>query len=1011
MSATPEWLPGHEQETPALRRSQRRIFLILLAVLIVCVPIAFALTPEWAGSGERPLTYGDSPLYISEYMTTNTHFYDTQGDDADWIEVCNGGTEEIDLRGFALVMGSRSFLFPRFTLAPGAFAVVWLDGGGNTSWHAPFKLQAVGGEIFYLKDRAGDVVDEVVTQELTRNTSVTRVPDAAGSVTEAISAAPTPGFPNTAEGAADYTASRYIENETGIVLNEILAANGSVIADEFGNYVDYIELRNTTDRAVDISGFGLSDSEDNPLKWAFPRGTILPAGGYVLVHLSPDYELVAEDGTVTLKESRTGAFLAPFGLNKLGETVFLTSAEGFFLDKIETGSIKKDQVLLRQQDGSWLRSFAASPGYENSTSGAQLSQQGQNVTLSAADLQISEASSRNSAVAPVDGQYYDWIELYNPTDKPICLSGYTLSDDLAVPSKYTLPDVTLPAGGYQLIYADEAVLEKVLCTGFALNGSSFVALFSPDGERLDYVRLTELPANVSKGRNLGSTAWVYFEAPTPGKANGKGVSRIADAPTADKAAGLYNGVDGLTVTLSGEGAIHYTTDGSVPTASSPRYTAPLLIKKTTALRAICVADGAVTSPAATFSYIVNENHAVDVLSLVSDPDGLFSEKSGIYATGPNASSNFPDLGANFGQDWERACTMQLLPVSGEESGFSVDCGLSIFGAYSRAYTKKSMKVRFRDVYGAGKLNYPVFSNRDFTEYESLVIRTGGQDSHKSMIKDDLTVSLADGLVDTMATRPVVLYINGEYYGMYYIREKIREDFVASHYNVSPESVDILQANGYTINAGSNEDWLALMDYVKSHDLTKTENYAYVADRIDVQNYIDYLIAELYCGNTDQGNIRFFRSSEGDGKWRWILYDTDLGFQGGRLNSAWELFNPNGTGASDAISTTMINKLLKNNTFRALFVERLEYQMDNIWNTERVLSYIDHYAEVWKDEGQKNHDHWGYETPWESAISDLRYFARHRMDALRDEFETSSRVRAIIALTDEELDRCFKETVD
>ena len=319
-------------------------------------------------------------------------------------------------------------------------------------------------------------------------------------------------------------------------------------------------------------------------------------------------------------------------------------------------------------------------------------------------------------------------------------------------------------------------------------------------------------------------------------------------------------------------------------------------------------------------------------------------------------------------------------------------------------------MRFRDIYGAGKLNYAVFDNRDFAEYESIVIRPGGQDTFRCMMKDDMTTTLADGILDVMASRPVILYINGDYYGVYYIREKISEHFIASHYGVSPESVDLLQGNGYTVNAGDNADWLALMDYVKDHDLTVDEHYQYVADRVDLQNFADWQIAELYCGNTDQGNIRFFRSSENDGKWRWIFYDTDLGFQGGNLSSAWELLNPNGTGAGDAISTRLINKLLKNKNFRALFVERLEYQMKNIWNTERVRAEIDRFAAIWEPEADRNSTRWEHSTVWADNVWGLHYFARNRMDALRDEFEDSARVRNIIALTDEELDRCFPETV-
>lgn len=1000
--------PEQEKPTPALKRYRRTLLCVILAALLIVIPVAVALTPDWAGTGERPLTYGESPLYISEYMSANGHFPDDEGDTTDWIEVCNGGTESLSLRGFALVMGRHSFMFPRITLEPGEYAVVWLDGSGYSVWHAPFLLKAAGGETVYLKDRRGDVVDEVKTQALERNTSMTRTPSDSG-MTEAVSTTPTPGFANTEEGTAAYTASRYRENDTGVVINEIMTANSSAFTDEFGGYPDYVELKNTTGHAVDISGFGLSDREYNPMKWRFPSGTAIPAKGVLLVCLSSGYAVTDENGKTTVKESQTGALLAPFGLSKLGETLYLADKAGYFIEKVDCGARQSDEALIRQEDGSFAASFAASPGFDNTDEGVRQAQQAMTFTVSDNDLQISEASSRNTAYAPVSDSYYDWIELYNPTAKPLPLAGYTLTDDLTVPDKYKLPDVTLEAGGYLLIYATEKPVEGMLSTGFALNGSCVAALYSPKGDMLDRIRLTELPVNVSKGRTKGSSAFVYYTEPTPGGENGAGLARIAAAPTADRASGQYND-GGLTVTLSGEGTIRYTTDGSVPTASSSRYAGPITLNKTGVLRAVCQSDGAVDSPVSTFSYILNENHTVDVVSLVSDPDGLFGEKNGIYATGSGASSSFPYLGANFWKDWERACTVQLLP-KGEETGFSVNCGVSIFGAYSRAYEKKSFKLRFRDIYGAGKLNYPVFANRDFSSYESLVLRAGGQDTFRCLMKDDLTTTLADGILDVMASRPIILYINGAYYGTYYIREKISADFIASHYNVSPESVDLLQANGYTVNAGSNKEWLSLMDYVKTHDLTVEANYHYVTDRIDEQNYIDYLIAELYCGNTDQGNIRFFRSSEGDGKWRWILYDTDMGFQGGRLNSVWELLNPDGTGASDAISTTMINKLLKNRTFRDKFVARLEYQMDNVWNTERVIGMIDRFADVWKDEAKRNSVRWDHSTDWATNVEGLRYFARHRMDALRDEFEDSARVRAIIALSDAELDRCFKETVD
>ena len=127
-------------------------------------------------------------------------------------------------------------------------------------------------------------------------------------------------------------------------------------------------------------------------------------------------------------------------------------------------------------------------------------------------------------------------------------------------------------------------------------------------------------------------------------------------------------------------------------------------------------------------------------------------------------------------------------------------------------------------------------------------------------------------IDVMDSRPCVVYINGEYWGLYNIREKVNEDYLASHYGVDPKKVDILVWNGFAL-AGSNEAYKALIEYVETHDMQNQEYYEYVTSQIDIDNFIDYLIVESYFGNTDLGNIKFWRDQNG-GKWRWVLYDMD-----------------------------------------------------------------------------------------------------------------------------------------
>ena len=217
---------------------------------------------------------------------------------------------------------------------------------------------------------------------------------------------------------------------------------------------------------------------------------------------------------------------------------------------------------------------------------------------------------------------------------------------------------------------------------------------------VDGVSLSGIPIDCSKGRReTGGAGFWLFTKPTLGAANGGGGERDRTAtPVAATKPGIYNGVQKVEVALSGEGAVYYTLDGSAPTTASARYTGPFAVTATTAVRAIAVKPGAVPSDILTASYIVNENHQMDVVSLTSPPDGLFGYEKGIYAVG-KGQADYPNEGANFmqhGYAWERAAHVELFPQDKEEAGFSVGCGVRIFGGMSRTYQKKSLTLKFRD---------------------------------------------------------------------------------------------------------------------------------------------------------------------------------------------------------------------------------------------------------------------------------------------------------------------------
>lgn len=980
-------LPHRHRKKQRRQRRRTRLFalIFLLAVLAVggLVFLILRLLPE-------SVTYVESPLQISEYLLKNSQFPDSGGAFSPWVELHNTGSAPFSLSGWSLTVGRSKTAIPSAELAAGGYLRISVTA-----------LSDDGGDTLRLRNEKREVAVETVTQALPQDRAAICREDGSFAVTET----PSPGFANDEAGVKAYWASRRRDNN-GLVINEVMAANSFTVADKDGRYSDYIELCNVGKKTLSLKNYGLSKEEHVPFRFRLPNRSLKP--GEVL--------LIFADGS---KATENDEIHAPFKLSKDGESLFLTTPDGYTVDSVTTGAMAKNEAYLRDEAGHYALSEAISPGFPNTQDGIAAFEKTQtDPAPDESDLIISEVMTRNTRYAPLNGKYGDWVELYNPTDQAVSLKGYSLSDEPSGENACTLPDVTVKAGAYVLIHAVEEETKSedtparlgngsAIRVNFKLNGRCYVGLFK-DGKRLDSLRIPRLPQNVTKGRLPGKKGIFYFETPTPGKANQGGADTVTATPAFSQKAGAYNGVSALTVSLSSDGTVHYTTDGSKPTLQSPVYSTPLTLSQTTVIRAIAKKDGAVISDVSTASYILNENHKVDVVSLTADPDDLYSESRGIYATGSHASSAFPYSGANFWKDWEREANVELLTDKEGEAGFNVGCGIKIFGAYSRAYAKKSFKLCFRDSYGTGKLHYKVFENRDFSSFDKLVLRAGGQDSHRSVMKDELTTGLADdaGILDTQAYRPVVLYVNGEYFGMYYIREKINAAFIADHYGVSESSVDLIQGSGNNARAGSADAYLEMIAYMKSHDLRNDAYYEHVTTLMDVQNYADYVIAEIYCGNSDQGNIRFFRSTEYDGKFRWILFDTDLGFQSELKQSVWEYINPAGNGQGDMFSTAVFNNLIKNKKFRDLFVDRLAYNLNHVYNAETVLSKIDSLYEVWKDEGARSHKRWGWSANWASCVDGLRYFARHRREQLKKEFTTDSRVVKVFHLTAEEQARCF-----
>ncbi len=363
------------------------------------------------------------------------------------------------------------------------------------------------------------------------------------------------------------------------------------------------------------------------------------------------------------------------------------------------------------------------------------------------------------------------------------------------------------------------------------------------------------------------------------------------------------------------------------------------------------------------------------MNVTIKPSDLFDYHKGIYEAGPGASKTFPHIGANYWKKWWKPVHVEFFD---SEGGFSEDCEMAIFGGYSRALAKKSFKIKFSETRGASRLCYDLFGDGRCLKYKNFILRSGSQDIGGVMVRDEFFTSLMRPNSPTMpiqAYRPTALYLNGRYFGLYYIREKIDKRFVARHLNVSSDSISIIMANKYC-EEGSPADYHALMAYAKQHNLSEQAHYDYIRSRFDLNSLIDFKLGQIYSSNTDVGNVRYVKSDDakGDRKWHVVFYDLDATWTAEKSVSFYLNSNSTGMDSYVSIQNKLIDLLLPNQNFRQLFLERLSLHMHKTFTASNATSVFDALIDSIKPEMALNCKRWPrimtYEQ-WEHNVAEFR----------------------------------------
>ena len=438
---------------------------------------------------------------------------------------------------------------------------------------------------------------------------------------------------------------------------------------------------------------------------------------------------------------------------------------------------------------------------------------------------------------------------------------------------------------------------------------------------------------------------------------------------------------------------------------SQLYTGPFVVSTNAVLRWRATGPGSLPSPIVTRHYLFDPPSNIPVVALATPPEGLFSQTDGIFVTGTNAYPRAPYYMANFWCPWERPTHADFIEPDGRR-GFSQQVGLLVRGAWSRASPQKSVELEARRKYGAGNIHHRVFPQLELDTFDCLVMGQRGID-----FRDPLVHSLMSGTaVDILAGRPAHVYFNAQYWGIYYIQEKIDETYLVGHHGSEAIPADLVE-DGWDPKTG---DWLGLLQlsaYIQQADLTTPEGYAGAQERMDIDNFIDYQLIEIFADNRDWlgHNVMNWRPRLEGGVWRWLVKDVDWTFDttgdGPERNTLAAAIE---CGARECF---LLERLLGNTEFRHAFINRFGDYLNTRFSANTVVARIDAMADELRPEVQRHIDRWRkvpnlawtpFDTVaiWEESVELLRTFARARPAAVRqhivDQFSLSG--TALLELT-------------
>lgn len=612
-----------------------------------------------------------------------------------------------------------------------------------------------------------------------------------------------------------------------------------------------------------------------------------------------------------------------------------------------------------------------------------------------------------------------WVEIYNPGPNDISLKDYRIGKKNKFSKAYTLPDYTIPAGGYHVILCDK---EDMVCyssvypdvvreihTDFRISTDEEggLYLFNPDGALVDSMHIPVMIAmNIGYGRITDGADSIGYELQvTKGSANTGGHGKILPNPNLSIDSWAYPSSTTIQVRamrfrrmpdgspLPDSIVVRYTTNGTEPNETSPIIDHNgLYISKNTVLKVAAYREGYITPPAETRIYLFHDRAIqLPIVSLVLNDDDLNSADYGIIANNQTNSSR---------NNWRRPAVFDYFGRGGKNSLMHQQTEVRISGAYSREAPQKSMIIYADKRFGTEDFLRRAFwptTRPDARRAKSISIRNSGNDFMNSMFRDAVAQQVM-GMntdLDWMAAQPIIFYLNGEYKGIMNLRERGNEDNIWTHYD---ELEDLTLIENFEIKEGDYQEFLDFEEFYSQPGHTLEEFNAVM----DVEEYTNMMITNIYQSNTDfpgNNNVMWKPMVEG-GRWRFIIKDVDRAFGIWGNSSSQQYLNwvtrrPSDINSSETANsekaTQLFRSLMEIPEYQDLFIDRFSVYMGDFLNAGYINTWIDWYHDQMEPEWDAFSKVYGRQSKsgWENEINNMKRWTTertgHMYNQIRDYF--------------------------